>query len=506
MKQDQLLDALQYIDDALLESAADSMAEKKRYAIWFWITAAAACLVLVVGIWAMTRQMVSPPDGNPVLQVGATVMTNPTQIAPNPMEPTESDPAPTEPPVNQEPDSSEPMEFPICPDPPMDSTPPMPNKPQQPEGSRPQYSPQVPVDVPKYDEAGFTAEELGVLFSASFGDTIYYDQVGFPNDQLSDLASPPNADYINIYQSADCEAATQKVAKGVMYDILPRLEILLDEKLPAPKLFTENVWEVNPQNHHITIKNYAGGIEITCKTGNSYTMSSEDPALKINGISLSVRSTDTDQQVMESLSTVIPYLEDVFDMDLSGYKIYRNYAFSENMGYLSYMEVYLYSNEHVVDPLLEQYEDLPRRYLSGEILCLNFSQTDREGEMDTVICRGIEFITQPQSWFEPVEQRKMLTLAEAEALLAKGYVFCPHYCPLCLQEQGAVDFSNYDRVSLEYVYGKDYAIPFYTFYKKLGDNADGSVRYAKTMIPAVDATGMEEYFENQLQYHGKYPD
>ena len=182
MKQDQLLDALQYIDDALLESAADSMAEKKRYAIWLWITAAAACLVLAVGIWAMTRQKVSPPDGNPVLQVGDTVMTNPTQIAPIPMEPTESDPAPTEPPVNQEPDSSEPMEFPICPDPPMDSTPPLPNKPQQPEGSRPQYSQQVPVDVPKYDEAGFTAEELGVLFSAFFTDFTGFNATQIPRD------------------------------------------------------------------------------------------------------------------------------------------------------------------------------------------------------------------------------------------------------------------------------------------------------------------------------------
>lgn len=512
MKQDNLLDALQYIDDALLESAADSMTEKKHYALWFWMTATAACVALVIGVWALLRQDAPLPDRSPVLQNNPTIMTDPIQN-PIPNGPTQSCPDgmqqdkvdPTKPPANTCPDPTESMKPsapPEEPDGPVDSAP---NCPERPAGYRPPPMVEQPMEVPKNNGAGFTAEELGKLFSGYYGDTIYYEQVGFPDDILSGLASPPTVDYITIYQSTDREAAKEEAALGVLYDILPRLEKMLGQQIPIPQLVTESMWASSLSQNYITLKNYANGIEISCKSGSQYSYQSDDPALKINGITLSAKADDTDEKIMESVSAAIPYLEEVFDMDLSAYKIYRDYAFSDDMSYLSYMTVYLYSDDDVLDQFLQEYDDFPRRYLAGEVLCLNFSVTYRPGEMDTVICREIEFITQPQRWVKPLEQRKMLTLAEAEDLLDKGYIFCPHFCSICLQEQGAVDFSDYDRVSLEYVYGKDYAIPFYTFYKKLGDNADGSVRYAKTMIPAIDATGMEEYFESQLQYHNKCP-
>jgi hypothetical protein len=509
MKQDNLLDALQYIDDALLESAADSMAPKKRYAVWFWVTATAACVALLIGTWALLRQETSLPNRGPVLHDGVNIITDPTK-SPMLNGPTMGKPnnsmqdviSPIDPTLSDEPDLPENPEPPVeMPDKPADS---MPNAPERPDGYRPPPCEELPMEVPKYDNPGFSAEELGELFSGSYGDTIYYDQVGFPEDSLSGLASAPAVDYITIYQSTDREAAKEEVALGVMYDILLRLEGLLGESIPTPKRFNESRWESSLPGYYITMKNYINGITVSCKTGSQYYYS-DDPALKINGITLSAKSTDTDQQIMEFVSAVIPYLEEVFDMDLSAYKIFRDYTFSADDSNFAQMTVYLYSKDHVTDRFLEQYDNYPRRYIAGEVLCLNFYQVYGEGECDTVLCREIEFVTQPQRWLKPMEQRKMLTLAEAEDLLDKGYVFCPHFCSICLQEQGAVDFSNYDRVSLEYVYGTECAIPFYTFYKKLGENADGSVRYAKTMVPAVDATGMEEYFESQLQYHQKYP-
>lgn len=56
-------------------------------------------------------------------------------------------------------------------------------------------------------------------------------------------------------------------------------------------------------------------------------------------------------------------------------------------------------------------------------------------------------------------------------------------------------------VGVEYVYGKDYGIPFYTFYKKLSEDENGFVRYAKTMVPAIEVSGLEEYFEAQEEFH-----
>lgn len=509
MKLDDLLDALQYIDDALLESAADSMVPKKRYAGWIWVAGCAACVALLIGTWALLRQETSLPNREPVLHDGVNIIPDPTN-SPIPNRPIMGKPnnsmqdviSPIDPTESDKPNLPENPEPPVeMPDKPVD---PAPNKPLRPDGYRPPPLVEAPENVPKYDGAGFAAEELEVLFSGVLGDTIYYEKMGFQDDSLSGLTPPPAADYINIYQSTSREAADTETVLGVMYDILPRLEGLLRKPIPNPELVTEKMWESRLPDHYISVKNYPNGIEISCKTGSQYGVYSDTPALQINGMTLSAKSTDTDAQIMEQVSSIVPYLEALFDMELSAHRIYRDYVFSDEMSYLSTMVVYLYSDDHVLDMFLQNYESFPRRYLAGEVLCLNFTVTDQAGKMDTVLCREIEFITQPQRWVKPLEQRKMLTLAQAEALLAKGYVFCPHFCPICLQEQGSVDFSNYDRVSLEYVYGIDYAIPFYTFYKKLRDNADGSVCYAKTMVPAVHVTGMEEYFENQLQHHDKY--
>lgn len=95
----------------------------------------------------------------------------------------------------------------------------------------------------------------------------------------------------------------------------------------------------------------------------------------------------------------------------------------------------------------------------------------------------------------------MLTLSEAEALLSKGYVFGGHGCTLCMANQPAVDFSDYDAVSLEYVAAPDspgqksrLSLPFYAFYKYIGENEYGIPTYAKTYVPAIEISGLEEYF------------
>lgn len=93
----------------------------------------------------------------------------------------------------------------------------------------------------------------------------------------------------------------------------------------------------------------------------------------------------------------------------------------------------------------------------------------------------------------------------AEAMLRNGYVFSNHSCRLCMQNRQKVDFTDYDRVSLEYVFASDdirgYGIPFYTFYKRIRVNENGFVQYAKTMVPAIEVSGLQAYFEDQVQHH-----
>jgi hypothetical protein len=98
----------------------------------------------------------------------------------------------------------------------------------------------------------------------------------------------------------------------------------------------------------------------------------------------------------------------------------------------------------------------------------------------------------------------MISLKKAEELLCKGYVFGGHSCPICMSEQSPVDFEEYDYVNLEYVRGyNEYSelIPFYAFYKYIGDDSGGNKVFAKTYVPAIEVSGYEEYFESQAKYH-----
>lgn len=70
-----------------------------------------------------------------------------------------------------------------------------------------------------------------------------------------------------------------------------------------------------------------------------------------------------------------------------------------------------------------------------------------------------------------------------------------------LEAEDPVDFSDYDFVAMEYMregYTKGdptrISVPFYTFYKDLGEDKNGIRTYAKTYVPAIRVTGLEEYF------------
>ena len=45
-------------------------------------------------------------------------------------------------------------------------------------------------------------------------------------------------------------------------------------------------------------------------------------------------------------------------------------------------------------------------------------------------------------------------------------------------------------------------VPFYTFYKQIGTSPGGNPIYAKTYVPAIEVTGMEEYFQKAMEFHG----
>ena len=114
-----------------------------------------------------------------------------------------------------------------------------------------------------------------------------------------------------------------------------------------------------------------------------------------------------------------------------------------------------------------------------------------------------EYFKNPNESYDIEGKAKMISLEEAEKLLDKGYVFGGHSCKLCMAEQPEVDFSDYECVDIEYVRGveNNIYIPFYAFYKYIGETSYGMPTYAKTYVPAVKVDGLDKYFKNQISEH-----
>lgn len=92
----------------------------------------------------------------------------------------------------------------------------------------------------------------------------------------------------------------------------------------------------------------------------------------------------------------------------------------------------------------------------------------------------------------------LVSVGQAEQWARQGWFFTGHWCPVCMGTQPPVDFSQYD--GMEIVYRKDalarHIIPFYSLCRQLEPGT-----YAVSYVPAVQVSGMAEYFEQQSSVH-----
>ena len=103
-----------------------------------------------------------------------------------------------------------------------------------------------------------------------------------------------------------------------------------------------------------------------------------------------------------------------------------------------------------------------------------------------------------------ISNQRKLTLEEAENMLKHGYFWGGGGCPFCTQQNPAVDFSKgYDAVSFTYITAPTgETLPFYKFYKKIGSGLFSSVKeYAYVYVPAIEISGLKEYFEAKESHH-----
>lgn len=212
-----------------------------------------------------------------------------------------------------------------------------------------------------------------------------------------------------------------------------------------------------------------------------------------------LRKNSGDKEILSVLDGGIDYLEKALGQEFRDADIEWRDMEYQGSGYLSSI--------HELTVTLNGYppegaEEFPYAIASipAFTVTLNYQYVDY-GSSDELVLKDLTY-SKPRNTADYtvlVGKAKTIPLEEAEAMLEAGYVFNATKCLICRPTGCDVDFSEYDSVGL--VYRKSIAghylwsVPCYAFYKHKGDE------YAAVYIPAVEVTGLTEYFAECTEKH-----
>ena len=367
-------------------------------------------------------------------------------------------------------------------------------------------------DIPVWDDANYTAEEIASLFDGMYYDgvaTNAYTKVYVPDGKYLSLNPLTEQKYFPLYRWNFLSfEADEEAFREFLDAILPKLSASLAVSIPRYEIERSHF---NQDNLTISFPELDSPYMSAAQTGRHYSLLLMQPYGKtqeiiLDGETVQIDQRLSDQEIAESVSLIKEKLFDIFGESFPDTKIIRRYDGYSGHGATT---VYVYFYDKSAHPLNE-FQTFP---VSDHIYLEFMGDIDSDGLRKASKIRYYRSRGTIEQKYSVIDTAERISLEEAESLLYNGYVFGGHSCPLCMAEQEKVDFEGYDFVSIEYVFRTDYpqdldvpntGIPFYAFYKQIGTAENGNLIYAKTYVPAIPVSGYTEYFEKEMENHGKY--
>ncbi len=364
---------------------------------------------------------------------------------------------------------------------------------------------------PTYDNAYLTADQLdGFVFNLKLeGATNAYTTVYAPDAATLNLASLPTDQYAVVWRYTPVfKALDEDELKADIAAIYPRLEAMLGITIPALSYETDSYdnsisarykWNSIRYNIFATQRTGNGSYDLFHARTDIAIIGDYLDTVDINGRPIEVDQRMSDEEILASLADVRDALFTAFGQSFSATKVERKYDSYSQTGVETLVITYYNPADH---------PDCGDRI---EISFDNAENFDGDTVSATVLrdcdIRYTHFRASLANAYTPEARCRLLSLAEAEALLHAGYVFGGHVCPLCMEMQSPVSFDEYDFVTMVYVTGDPsdtgsaLSVPFYAFYKDIGEAKNGNRTFARTLVPAVEVSGLAEYFEQQKENH-----
>ncbi len=348
--------------------------------------------------------------------------------------------------------------------------------------------------IPVYDSAFFSAKDVAGYFSNALnGGITSYTKVYTPDVKYLYIDPLPTDTYVNIYKThRKGKPLDESELHAVADDVFQRLQASFGETILEQKVYSYDdsiVIDAETQGYTMSASqyDYQYWYSISAKAIVNNPLGS----VYLGGEVITIDQTKSDEEIIASLSSIKQKLFNIFGVSFKNVEIIREYDNYSDYG-VSSIYVYFY-NEENSDEIILWFENMKNH--SSEIV----SATN----LYNVWIHYRKYRVDDSR--TPVAKAKLITLARAEELLKKGYVFGGNGCRLCMREQEPVDFSQYDYVDLEYVSSgntkKNSEFPFYAFYKYIDISENGNMTYAKTYVPAVEITDLDEYFNEKHTAH-----
>lgn len=476
MSQDKWMRAVGEIDEALVEElleqdsrpAPSSAKQKIKRLWWVPIPAVAVCLCIAIGLYHLAPLLLMNPFENPT--------------------------DPSKPPVSGE----------VQPRPPV-------------SGELQPWSPEVGEDVPVVEvPAKITDHSYNYYFLYDIYDTSsfigaltgWYATRKIPAGEALTLTPISTEAYLPIYEEAN------SFSKDM-------LDSFIQQWLPAAGELTgirETEYIINysglsglpsPISYSAIIGSYDTKQYVQFRGSENSLLAFQCPAEAIARQEYfpSFPSSDSDEAILSALDDGITYLKELLGLEIQSIRIHR---LLDNSLYVSSSSLLSTGNLTVT---LQGYPPEGSQAYPNEIastpaytLTLQYRYSDWQNSDQLVLDKLIYGESlDTANYFFTVGKAKTIPLSEAEELLDAGYVYSNIKCLLCREQKSDVDFSDYDAVGLVYRQGQvgksSWSVPFYAFYKHTQTDEDGSNNYAIAYVPAVEITGLEEYFAECTEEH-----
>ncbi len=360
---------------------------------------------------------------------------------------------------------------------------------------------------PVYENAYLSASDVAKIFPRmnESGATSSYLKVYRPEDKPFKFDPLPTDEYINIYKINELSKKLSKEElNNLAGNVMPKLTTALGTSAGS---FEKSEYD---HDDSITVSYRQNGMTLDFEqtsgekdyglnfSRNRVWICNSSLPLTLNGKNVQVDQRLSEEEMLASIEWVRDILFEVFDCSFESVEVIYYCGEKHKYG-VENISIYYYNNKSgdgcIGDHISLHFD--------------NYANSSSEVESADIMRQcSISYYSYriPIDEYYTVEAKsKLISLETAEELLANGYVFGDHFCPMCMAAQDKVSFDKYDYVSFEYVtdyYGDPArSIPFYAFYKKIGTSENGNIIYAKTYVCAVEVSGLKEYYRNQKDDH-----